>query len=280
MKTKKSIVCILAGLLVAACLDTQHAFQPSEWEDTPVGNMAPHLVWEDAVDANTPLDNIQYLIRNTAGTVLTGDLASAQDAANWLEQLPAGSYEVLITANMGPEEGYVLSGDQVSLAEASSSPQQSYYAVCQVTVEANKLTIPDFPLQRLLPRLGIHVADAPEGTAVTVTVEHVTQHVALMERSEEGSYGMPSASETQVTLPGKGTLMPTATGHEHSLLHISVSVPDGKVIPVNVEIPRMEIGKSYEIDFQYDVVSQQIFLSSFRIDDWAEGGIVSDHQTL
>lgn len=245
-----------------------------------VGFIAPHLIWDDVSDEGSTIDNIHFSIRNSGGEFRAADFSSARDAASWLEQLPQGGYDILVTVDMTSADGYLFEDEVVSLADASSSPRQSYFAFTHVAVVADEISVPDFKLRRLLAQVCVNLTGAPDGTVVSMNVEHVAQSVALSQKDAFGLYGLPSVLETSVTLPEKGTLMATASGYSRTSVFITVSTVDGRVIPVTIDTPRMELGEKYQIKLDFSDISADIDLHVITISDWEEGWIVNQDQTL
>ena len=226
--------------------------------------------------------------------------SSIEESADWLQQLPAGEYDILVTADMDEPSGYILTATgapsenmlvptSVSLKAPASSPRQSWYAVTHVTIREDEITVAEFKLQRLLPTLTINVTGVPAGTKVAVAVEQVTESVLLTEKDANGRYGVIQSAETKadfglltpaaddattLRLDGK-RLMPTAASQSRSLLRITTTEADGNVLVSTADCPRMELGRYYTLDFQYAALAPYMRFEAMTINDWTEGWIIS-----
>ena len=294
------------GLLVfflTACYHDKHEFQPNEYDGTPVGYVTPQLVWEDEADtvATGAVNELSIHVKGGNGVSRARSFSSIEESADWLQQLPAGEYDILVTADMDEPSGYILTATgapaenmltptTVSLRDAASSPRQSWYAVTHVTVREDEITVAEFKLQRLLPTLTVNVTGVPSGTTIAVTVEQVAESVLLTEKDEGGRYGVIQPSVTKAdfgllqpaaTVPDGSAvgmekrLMPTAAGQSRSLLRITTTEADGTVLTSTADCPRMELGRYYTLDFQYTVLSPYMRFEAMTINDWTEGWTIS-----
>ena len=301
---------VAAMLLLTACYHDQHEEMPSEYGDQPVGYLTPLLLWEDEADAGAAIDDIRFTVSGTGGTTVANRFNNTEAAADWLQQLPVGDYDVLVTVDMDEAHGYVLENaatrgttrtdeptfttalpdTRVSLAEPSSSPRQSWYAVTHATVKEDEITVAEFHLQRLLSELSVIVSNVPTGAAITASVERVAHDVLLTHRDGQGRYGvadredymtvslgaLAAAPADAATLRHDGhTLMPTAGGQERCYLTLSVTTPDGTRLNFLADAPRMECGKAYVVELDYTKLRPYMLLSAFTINDWTEGWVIS-----
>ena len=241
------------GGLLVSCYHDQHELQPNQYDGKPVGYLTPLLLWEDQSDANSTIDDIRFTVSGTGGTTVANRFNNTEAAADWLQQLPVGDYDVLVTVDMDEAHGYVLenaatrgttragtlsttrAGDatvttalpdtRVSLTDPSSSPRQSWYAVTHATVREDEITVAEFRLQRLLSELTVIVSNVPTGAAITASVECVARDVLLTHRDGLGRYGVPSSDGyLTVTL---GALTAAATVPDGSPSGPAATVPDG-----------------------------------------------------
>jgi hypothetical protein len=312
-----------AMMLLTACYHDQHEEMPSEYGDQPVGYLTPLLLWEDQADAGAAIDDIRFTVSGTNGTTVTHNFTDTESAADWLQQLPVGDYDVLVTVDMDEAHGYVLENvatrgttradeptvttalpdTRVSLAEPSSSPRQSWYAVTHATVREDEITVAEFHLQRLLSEISVIVSNVPTGAAITASVERVASDVLLTHRDGQGRYGVadredfltvslgaltatgpvPDAATGSVpdgTAVGTlrhddHTLMPTAGGQERCYLSLTVTTPEGTRLTYVADAPRMECGRAYVVELDYTKLRPYMLLSSFIINDWTEGWTIS-----
>ena len=310
MKTKIfPLWAVTAMLLLTACYHDQHEEMPSEYGDQPVGYLTAQLVWDDPADANSAIDDIRFTVSGTNGTTVAHNFTDTESAADWLQQLPVGDYDVLVTVDMDEAHGYLLENadtrsmtradeafhtalpdTRVSLAEPSSSPRQSWYAVTHATVKEDEITVAEFHLQRLLSELSVIVSNVPTGAAITASVERVARDVLLTHRDGQGRYGVADREDYMTVSLGAlaadpadaatlrhddHTLMPTAGGQERCYLTLAVTTPEGTRLSYLADAPRMECGKVYVVELDYTKLRPYMLLSAFTINDWTEGWTIS-----
>lgn len=300
-----------AMMLLTACYHDQHEEMPSEYGDQPVGYLTPLLLWEDQADASAAIDDIRFTVSGTGGTTVANRFNNTEAAADWLQQLPVGDYDVLVTADMDEAHGYVLENVgadtrsttradeefhtalpdiRVSLSQPSSSPRQSWYAVTHATVREDEITVAEFHLQRLLSELSVIVSNVPTGAAITASVERVAHDVLLTHRDGQGRYGVADREDYMTVSLGAlaadpadaatlrhddHTLMPTAGGQERCYLSLSVTTPEGTQLTYLADAPRMECGKTYVVELDYTKLRPYMLLTAFTINDWTEGWTIS-----
>ena len=304
---------VAAMLLLTACYHDQHEETPSEYGDQPVGYLTAQLLWDDPADAGTTttIDDIRFTVSGTGGTTVANRFNNTESAADWLQQLPVGEYDLLVTADMDEAHGYVLENvgadtrsttradeelhtalpdTRVSLSEPSSSPAQAWYAVTHATVKEDEITVAEFRLQRLLSELSVIVSNVPTGAAITASVERVAHDVLLTHRDGQGRYGVADREDYLTVSLGAlaadpadaatlrhddHTLMPTAGGQERCYLSLAVTTPEGTQLTYLADAPRMECGKVYVVELDYTKLRPYMLLSAFTINDWTEGWTIS-----
>ena len=315
MKTKIfPLWAVTAMLLLTACYHDQHEEMTSEYGDQPVGYLTAQLVWDDPADANSAIDDIRFTVSGTNGTTVAHNFTDTESAADWLQQLPVGDYDVLVTVDMDEAHGYVLENaatrgttradeatvttalpdTRVSLAEPSSSPAQAWYAVTHATVKEDEITVAEFKLQRLLSELSVIVSNVPTGAAITASVERVASDVLLTHRDGQGRYGVADREDYITVSLGAlaadpadaatlrhddHTLMPTAGGQERCYLSLSVTTPEGTRLTYLADAPRMECGRTYVVELDYTKLRPYMLLSAFTINDWTEGWAITGEIT-
>ena len=315
--TKKisPLMALAAMLLLSACYHDQHEEMPSEYGDQPVGYLTPLLLWEDEDEdeagATTTIDDIRFTVSGTNGTTTANRFNNTEAAADWLQQLPVGNYDLLVTVDMDEANGYILGNvgtdtrsttradedvttalpdTRVSLADPSSSPAQSWYAVTHATVKADEVTVAEFHLQRLLSELTVIVHNVPTGAAISASVERVAHDVLLTHRDGQGRYGVADREDYLTVSLGAlaadpadaatlrhddHTLMPTVGGQERCYLTLSVTTPEGTRLTYVADAPRMECGRAYVVELDYTKLRPYMLLSAFTINDWTEGWTIS-----
>ncbi|MEH2849200.1 FimB/Mfa2 family fimbrial subunit [Segatella copri] len=302
MKMKTIFMALTAMMLLTACYHDKHEFTPNEYDGKPVGYVTPQLLWEDEADAAAigSINALSFQVQGANGVSRARSFSSIEESADWLQQLPAGEYDILVTADMDEPSGYILTATgapsenmlvptSVSLKAPASSPRQSWYAVTHVTIREEEITVAEFKLQRLLPTLTINVTGVPAGTTVAIAVEQVAESVLLTEKDANGRYGVIQSAETKadfglltpaaddattLCLDGK-RLMPTAASQSRSLLRITTTEADGTVLTSTADCPRMELGHYYTLDFQYAVLSPYMRFEAMTINDWQDGWTIS-----
>lgn len=304
-----------AMMLLTACYHDQHEEMPSEYGDQPVGYLTAQLVWDDPADANSAIDDIRFTVSGTNGTTVTHNFTDTESAADWLQQLPVGDYDLLVTVDMDEAHGYLLQNvgtdtrsmtradeafhtalpdTRVSLAEPSSSPRQSWYAVTHATVREDEITVAEFHLQRLLSEISVIVSNVPTGAAITASVERVASDVLLTHRDGQGRYGVADREDFLTVSLGAlaadpadaatlrhddHTLMPTAGGQPRCYLTLTVTTPEGTRLSYLADAPRMECGRAYVVELDYTKLRPYMLLSAFTINDWTEGWTISGEIT-
>lgn len=311
MKKIFSLWAVAAMMLLTACYHDQHEEVPSEYGDRPVGYLTPLLLWDDPADAGTTttIDDIRFTVSGTGGTTVANRFNNTEAAAQWLQQLPAGDYDLLVTVDMDEAHGYLLENadtrsvtradeelhtalpdTRVSLAEPSSSPAQAWYAVTHATVREDEITVAEFHQQRLLSEISVIVHNVPSGAAITASVERVAHDVLLTQRDGQGRYGVADREDYMTVSLGAlaadpadaatlrhddHTLMPTASGQSRCYLTLSVTTPDGTRLSYVADAPRMECGKAYVVELDYLKFRPYMLLEAFTINDWQEGWALS-----
>ena len=300
---------VAAMLLLTACYHDQHEEMPSEYGDQPVGYLTPLLLWDDQADAGAAIDDIRFTVSGTNGTTVAHNFTDTESAAEWLQQLPVGDYDLLVTVDMDEAHGYLLQNvgtdtrsmtradeafhtalpdPRVSLAEPSSSPRQSWYAVTHVTISEDKITVAEFRLRRLLTTLTLNIGNMPEGYTINAKVEHIAQSVLLTSQTTAGHYGVPSEDELTVdfgSMPSTGTsfsmtkrLMPTASSAERTIIHLYLVTSQGIEQDCTIDAPNMQIGQNYKLDLSYDDIHPYIYIKSTGVNDWEVGNDLNGGQ--
>jgi hypothetical protein len=290
-----------AMMLLTACYHDKHEFTPNEFDGKPVGYVAPQLLWEDEADAAAigSINALSFQVQGANGVSRARSFSSIEESADWLQQLPVGEYDILVTADMDEPSGYVLASSgspagnlltptSVSLREPASSPRQSWYAVTHVTISEDKITVAEFRLRRLLTTLTLNIGNMPESYTINAKVEHIAQSVLLTSQTTAGHYGVPSEDELTVdfgSMPSTGTsfsmtkrLMPTASSAERTIIHLYLVTPQGIEQDCTIDAPNMQIGQNYKLDLNYDDIHPYIYIKSTGVNDWEVGNDLNGGQ--
>ena len=301
MKKIFPLMAAAATMLLTACYHDKHEFTPNEFDGQPVGYVTPQLLWEDEADAAAvgSINALSFQVQGSNGVSRSRSFTSIEESADWLQQLPAGEYDILVTADMDEPSGYVLTTTgtpaenmltptSVSLQDAASSPRQSWYAVTHVTIREDEITVAAFRLQRLLPTLYLTISNMPEGYSIRAQVEHAAQNVLLTSQNEAGRYGVPSAEEQTVdfgVMPADGTtfsltkrFMPTASSQERTVIHLYLVTPQGIDQDCTIDAPRMLTGQYYKLSLTYDDLHPYIYIKSSDVNDWEVGSTINGGQ--
>lgn len=278
---------MMAALSLTACYHDVHDYlDPS----SGMGYLTASLSYEYPEDVEVPLDNICIRVLDDGATESTNDFDTRDDAASWLKHLAVGEYDVLITQDMLPADGYELKDGVVRLAEPASSPDQSWYAMAHVTITSDRLSVADLQLKRLMATLQVNISNVPDGVGIGVTVDHMAAGVDLMKDDDGGRLGRPSddyiavpltmasggsATRTVSLTSGMHSLLPTSAAYDRTDLSISITTAEGKELFCIGDTPRMESGHTYIIDLDYTKLQPYMYFEWYRINDWVEGAVIN-----
>ncbi len=281
-----AILMVAAAVLLTGCFHKMHELKPSEWGDVPVGYVAASFQWDQADDASEAIHSITLSFVGS-GASFSKNYNSVEDVSADLVQLPVGDYDILVTANMTEADGYILTGRpatradlgsiKVSLKSPASSPAQAWYGVSHVTVTEDDICVDEITLLRLLSTLSVSIDNLPSGAAVVLTLSNVAKNVDLTAKDAGGKYGLPSTELVgDLNIPkGSLRLLPTASGKERCMLTLDITSPSGVNLSSLCDTPRMEVGKSYTLNLDYNTLKPYMFLTTYSISNWEVGWTVS-----
>ena len=275
----------VAALFLTGCFHDVHEFRPSEFGDVPVGYVTASLNM-DQVDKSTPISDLT-IVAIGSGTTITEYIASIEDMSDELMQLPKGEYDILSTFNMTQANGYILSGlpktkagaandVTVSLVDPASSPVQAWYGCMHTDIKEQDITSVDLELQPLLATLTVNISNLPDGTVMTLSISDVAAQVILNAKDGSGRYGVPGtqASADITTQSASLRLMPTVSGQERFLLTIELVSAQGTTFITQCDAPRLDVGKSYTLDLDYNTLRPYMYIASTSINPWTDGWTV------
>ena len=291
---------VAAMLLLAGCFHEMHEIRPSEYPgDTPVGYLAATVEWLQESDAETPVRNITYALAGP-GLSQSQSFASEEDAARWLQQLPVGEYDLLVTVNLTEADGYLVSGMPATKAETGLGDVtvrlkedikeilQAWSGQTHVTITEGDITVAAAQLRGLLATLSVSVKNVPDGVQIGLTVSDIAQLVNLSEKDGKGYFGRPgpevSPDKDLGTLVngGNGTrllpdceLFPTADGYDRCHLTLTITTADGKTLTCVCDAPRMDSGVYYLLELDYNTLQSYMQLGSYAIGAWEDGWTIS-----
>lgn len=265
--------------------ERSHEYWDSEYGDKAVGYLAFELYWDEYDDILSPIDGVRITASGADGFLKNYDFASPEDAADALQQIPEGTYDLLVTVDMAEKDGYIvtqsatekggnhLPATTAALKDPSSSPHQSWYGIVTATVKDGEITIARFQLKRLLSMISITITGVPDGATITAEASKVAQYVELT----TPKISAESVDDVQLgSLSGGGiqkienrTLMPTALGNDRTIITLYATY-NGVTLTSTVDAPKMESGRYYVMEIAYNGLSPYIYVSGTDINDWQQ----------
>lgn len=285
MKTKLLIIIALTMFLISCKKERSHEYWDSEYGDKAVGYLAFELYWDEYDDILSPIDGVRITASGADGFLKNYDFASPEDAADALQQIPEGTYDLLVTVDMAEKDGYIvtqsatekggnnLPATTAALKDPSSSPHQSWYGIVTATVKDGEITIARFQLKRLLSMISITITGVPDGATITAEASKVAQYVELT----TPKISAESVDDVQLgSLSGGGiqkienrTLMPTALGNDRTIITLYATY-NGVTLTSTVDAPKMESGRYYVMEIAYNGLAPYIYVSGTDINDWQQ----------
>lgn len=273
---------MVAVLAIAGCYKDNHEFQDG------CGALSVGLQWDNPKDAGIVPHNLSVSIQGT-GASFTKSFASPEQAASEQIMLPAGEYDILVTADMTEADGFVVEGlpaskagsgmgeVSVSLTDPSSSPAQAWFSVNHAIIKEGEVTLVEPKLQRLLASLDLEIANVPSGTSIKKSILEISKTVILTEKGQDGKYGVPQSKPTEsVSLKdGITNLLPSAEGVERNNILMLVNTSDGKELLVTLDVPRIDVGKTYTLNLDFGTLQPYMFIDSGSINPWEYGWTVN-----
>ena len=281
MKMKYILAACAVTLFLTGCFHDFHEEQPG------MGYIVPQFLWELADDADAPIDHLDIAVQGTS-TAFSVEYASVQECAADLLAVPAGEYDLLFAANMTAANGYALrglpatravrQGGYIASPATDAAPSaQAWFSVLHVSVQKGETSYVRPVLQRLLSPLSLEIANLPAGAELSIQLTRVANGIILNSQDESGRYGVPSslAIESQ-TLTGSGMyLFPTVAGSARTALLINIHTDTGLEHVCICDAPRIDVGKSYTLQLDYNELQPYMTLTSSSISPWEEGWTVS-----
>ncbi len=279
---KKLIYAIVAMLAMAGCYKDNHEFQDG------YGALSLGLQWDNPKDAGTVPHVLTVSIQGD-GASFTKRFANPEQLASEPIMLPAGEYDILVTADMAEADGFVVEGlpasksgsgmgeVAVSLTDPSSSPAQAWFSVNHAIIKEGDVTTIEPKLQRLLASLDLKIANVPSGTSINKTLLYIAKAVILTEKGQDGRYGAPKRNpRLSVYLKdGITNMLPSAAGVERNDILMLVKTADGKELLVTLDVPRIDVGKTYTLNLDFNTLLPYMFIDSGSISPWEDGWTVN-----
>ena len=243
------------------------------------------LYWDEYDDILSPIDGVRITASGADGFLKNYDFASPEDAADALQQIPEGTYNLLVTVDMAEKDGYIvtqsatekggnnLPATTAALKDPSSSPHQSWYGIVTATVKDGEITIARFQLKRLLSMISITITGVPDGATITAEASKVAQYVELttpkISAESVDDVQLGSLSGGDILKIENRTLMPTALGNDRTIITLYATY-NGVTLTSTVDAPKMESGRYYVMEIAYNGLSPYIYVSGTDINDWQQ----------
>ena len=277
MKTRYILAACAAALLLTGCFHEFHETQPG------MGYIATALNWEQPEDAATNIEHIDFAVLGSS-TSFSKSYASAEEAAADLLAVPEGEYKLLVTVNMTTENGYTLEGMPATKADAGEQDiqvllkndgtplVQSWFGVSQVSVRDGAIVNVRLPLQRLLSPISLDITNLPGGATVQIYQSGAASSVTLTQQDADGRFGVPAPNNVGLqNISGSATyLYPTVSSWDHSELILTIITATGQQLVTVFQAPRVEVGKRYVVQFDYNELQPYMFLESSSIGRWED----------
>ena len=279
---KKLIYAIVAMLAMAGCYKDNHEFQDG------CGALSLGLQWDNPKDVGTVPHALSLSIQGD-GASFTKSFASPEQLASEPIMLPAGEYDILLTADMTEADGFVVKGlpsskagsglgeVAVNLTDPSLSPAQAWFSVNHVAIKEGDVTTIEPKLQRLLASLDLKIANVPSGTSIKKTLLNIAVTVILTEKGQDGRYGAPQGkfSASVYLKDGITNMLPSAAGVERNDILMLIKTADGKELLVTLDVPRIDVGKTYTLNLDFNTLQPYMFIDSGSISPWEDGWTVN-----
>ena len=299
--------CILfmaaAALTLGACTHKTHFEvdmpQDEKTDKYPAPNgrgfLGNDLTWEDLADVKSEISHLKFTVTGSNGVKEVHEFNAPSEASDWMIPLPVGEYDVWVGANVDAANGFELSetvptkashtlpATYATLSDASSNPRQAWNGVGHVTVEKDKMATVHLDLDRLLALFTLSIKNVPDGTTIDVSMRGAASYVTLTEENSSSHWGLPSTEISEDITLGRLNaanaasaidefkVFPTATGQDKTVLLFHIETAQGLELDYVGDAPKMENGKKYVLELDYQTMSPYMFISSVAINDWTDG---------
>ena len=303
MKKINMILMAFAVLTLGSCSHAIHFDQDMPQDENTskypapdgLGYLGNDLAWEDIADIKSEIANVKYVISGANGVLEHREFGSPEEASELMIPLPVGEYDVLVAANMDASNGFEISGTAptkvshtlpatyASLTDESSNPVQAWNGIAHVIVEKDKMTTVHLEINRLLALFTLRINNVPEGTVIDVSMRNSASYVVLTEEVTSGYWGMPGAdisdditlgqlnASNAVEAIDEFKVFPTAEGVENTILMFHIKTNKGLDLDYVGEAPRMENGRKYVLDMDYNTLTPFMYITGTSINDWTDG---------
>lgn len=129
--------------------------------------------------------------------------------------------------------------------------------------------------------------EAPSRARLNATVRSVATGIFPTRKGSDESYGLAAKDEVKgINIPeGKESdgsirtpvlrLMPSYEGCLTTLIHITVTLPNGIVHESDIMAPVMHPSGKYILTFRYPEMSAYMTVTPYKINEWTEGWTVN-----
>ena len=99
----------------------------------------------------------------------------------------------------------------------------------------------------------------------------------MTEKGQDGRYGAPKRNpRLSVYLKdGITNMLPSAAGVERNDILMLVKTADGKELLVTLDVPRIDVGKTYTLNLDFKTLQPYMFIDSGSISPWEDGWTVN-----
>ena len=311
---KKTYIILLSAVLlgVAACTHKTHfevdmpQDEQSDKYPAPdgIGYLGNDLAWEDIADVKSDITHLKYTVTGANGVKEVKEFASPSEASKWIIPLPVGEYDVLVAANMDSGNGFelgealptkespnpvghTLPATYSRLTNASSNPHQAWNGIAHVKAEKDVLSTVHLDLDRLLALFTLSIKNVPEGTTIDVSMGNAANYVTLTDERTASHWGLPSEEiSDDITLGQLNAanalsaidefkVFPTATGLDNTTLTFHIKTNHDIDLDYVGIAPKMENGRKYVLDLDYNKLTPFMYITSVSINDWTDGWAIS-----
>lgn len=272
--------------LLGSCRHREHVLCDPEYDTDHAGYLSAELMWDESDDILSPVDDVRLTISDGGNILKNKQFSTPLAVAEYVQHLPSGNYDAFAAVNMSEARGYVLTTENtesteskntlpatfVSLKDPQAKMSQSWFAVANATVTDGSLTVAQLSLKRLLASLSVTIKGAPDGTTADITILHTAQSVELTTASASTA---ETATPTAALPVEHLLLMPTAAEQPRTMLILNITTPGGNPQQCTLDAPRMDIGKIYNMELEYNDLDVYLYITSTPITDWEEYWTIS-----
>lgn len=256
------------------------------------GSVSVELTFADPEDAEkTELNDVRLWIFNSDGSLVDKfGYGAAAELALQRYHLKAGRYLFVTAENL--TDPFTYSGDIATglffgLGNPDSSPEHAFYGVTEAEAKDDGSGIVRSEIRRVLSELTIMTTEAPSRARLNATVRSVATGIFPARKGSDESYGLAAKDEVKgINIPeGKESdgsirtpvlrLMPSYEGCLTTLIHITVTLPNGIVHESDIMTPVMHPSGKYILTFRYPEMSAYMTVTPYKINEWTEGWTVN-----